>query len=471
MLPWITAEFFRKEIDEGGGKAHFDAARYSKVLSRMEFVVLAASRIGTEWGESGTTYGVLGSDLYADELTELLGNHRVEIPSDHNGASYGTYIMPCRSFGILSAPSGETDVPVKIVPRGEEIYKARREALGHSELTKLILDGGLVNLETLKREGQHFSVNGLTQNSVELKLLRSSFFTPYLKDNTVLESYDCFRATVCWALGRIGETSKSSGELIFENFRDAVTNDQAHLSDTQLVWMEYELRRRVHFSLELLLSALTDSLMDLTEATVQQILDAWSSSERLPSLLAEIFQSDAVPLETKLGEMNDRLSFGAFLTGPLDRKTARSLIPFQRTLYALALLLNCSRVSEQLREAGKIPDRRHYMERVFALLQNRGHQTVGEVLSSVLVTTVIEPHLSTTLRKMGQGQKCSLRFYPEGDLLRPTGKTVAAGFSGDRLGNVLGMLADLSMCIREEGGRYALNDEGRAFVRQMEQSS
>ena len=54
---------------------------------------------------------------------------------------------------------------------------------------------------------------------------------------------------------------------------------------------------------------------------------------------------------------------------------------------------------------------------------------------------------------MSQGQKCSLRFYPEGALLRPTSTPVAAGFSGDRLGNVLGIWADLGMLERLEGGR------------------
>jgi hypothetical protein len=43
---------------------------------------------------------------------------------------------------------------------------------------------------------------------------------------------------------------------------------------------------------------------------------------------------------------------------------------------------------------------------------------------------------------MGSGQQCSLRFYPEGDLLKPTGTEVWAGYSGDRLWNVLGMLRE-----------------------------
>lgn len=71
--------------------------------------------------------------------------------------------------------------------------------------------------------------------------------------------------------------------------------------------------------------------------------------------------------------------------------------------------------------------------------------------------------MSTTLRKMSQGQRCSLRFYPEGALLRPTGTPVAAGRSGDRLGNVLGMWADLGILDRQPGG-YALSERGRRLA-------
>ena len=72
----------------------------------------------------------------------------------------------------------------------------------------------------------------------------------------------------------------------------------------------------------------------------------------------------------------------------------------------------------------------------------------------------VEPHLSTTLRKMGQGQKCSLRFFPEGDVLQPTGVAVTPGFSGSRLDNVLGMLADVGLCSRLDG-RFELTVAGR----------
>lgn len=80
---------------------------------------------------------------------------------------------------------------------------------------------------------------------------------------------------------------------------------------------------------------------------------------------------------------------------------------------------------------------------------------------------VIEPHVATTLRKMSQGQKCSLRVYPEGELLRPTGTPVRAGYSGDRLGNVLGMWADLGELERRPGSRYTLTDRGRTVLAEL----
>jgi len=88
------------------------------------------------------------------------------------------------------------------------------------------------------------------------------------------------------------------------------------------------------------------------------------------------------------------------------------------------------------------------------------------VLRRLLVEVVIEAHLSTTLRKMSQGQKCSLRFFPEGALLRPTGIPASAGQSGDRLGNVLGMWADLGILERGVGG-YTLTERGRQLAAEL----
>ena len=101
------------------------------------------------------------------------------------------------------------------------------------------------------------------------------------------------------------------------------------------------------------------------------------------------------------------------------------------------------------------------------MLDAKRKSRLPTTLRSLLVEVVIEAHLSTTLGKMSRGQKCSLRFYPEGALLRPTGRGVSAGQSGDRLGNVLGMWADLGVLKREDG-RFRLTDRGRGLAAELQ---
>jgi hypothetical protein len=55
---------------------------------------------------------------------------------------------------------------------------------------------------------------------------------------------------------------------------------------------------------------------------------------------------------------------------------------------------------------------------------------------------VTEAHLATTFRKMAGGQKCSLRFFPDGPRLLATRLPAGAGQSGSRLGNIIRVPAD-----------------------------
>ena len=64
---------------------------------------------------------------------------------------------------------------------------------------------------------------------------------------------------------------------------------------------------------------------------------------------------------------------------------------------------------------------------------------------------------------MGHGMECSLRFFLDGSTLRPTGLIVRAGYSGDRLRNVMGMAADLGFLCEEDGHRM-LTDRGREIL-------
>src|SRR5205814_9745757 len=114
-----------------------------------------------------------------------------------------------------------------------------------------------------------------------------------------------------------------------------------------------------------------------------------------------------------------------------------------------------------LRASASIENRHDYMERAFELIDENKSSSLVHALREFALHLAVEPHLGTTLRKMGQGQKCSLRFFPEGSVLQPTGVAVTPGFSGSRLDNVLGMLADLGLYSRLDGGSFNLTDAGR----------
>ena len=425
LLPWALAEFYEAEIKRCGGKAEFDQQRFVKTLRRLEFVVLAASKWGKDHGESGTTYGVLGSELYSDHLDNLMEVGSGDIPSSKGGGSYGTYIMPCRSFGILDTTSVGPEGPARITPRGRSIYKTRKSHLERSSLRDLILNGGTIRQDNLATEGKYFSVNGLLLRECEQEraLLEEAFFTSYSEKSR--PTYEHFVATVCWALKSIKESDKSATDIIRENYRGLVSNVDEPKTEVQSVWLEYELRRRVHFALELLLSSLTDTLIELSGAMVDDILPAWEQESNPPPALAILIGSSSLPWGSRLSEFKEQISGSAFLDDAIDRVGIRNLSPGIRALYALVLLIACQGQTELLRETKQVPDRSHeYMEHAFKLLERNQGATIREVLRQLLIETVIEPHLRTTYRKMGQGQKCSLRFFPDGDLLRPTGKTV-----------------------------------------------
>ena len=462
LLPWVIAEHYDDELKRGGGTARFDEGRLSQALRRMEFVVLAATRARADKDKNSATYGVLGPDLFAEAIEELEEAGSVEVPAARGGASYGTYVMPCRSFGLLQ--TGEGDMPARIPPRGQALRQARHDALRGSAMVDLILHGGVITSAALDAEAQLFSVNAIDELPKERDLLVEAFVHPYVEDAGVSDSYRRFLATSRWVFEHLEAEVMSSSDLIRTAYKEAAEGRAG--SDVGMAWAEYELRRRAHFAIELLLEALTDTLMDLTEGTVEDVLDAWSSDEPLPALLAEVVGVEPPLLEKRMDELGGHLPEDLWLERSMPIAGARGMPTWCKAIFAVAVLVTCKRQTELSRTAGRIPDRRSYLERAFAVLEAERGSRLSVVLRRLLIEVAVEPHLSTTLRKMSQGQKCSLRFYPEGALLRPTGTPVVAGRSGDRLGNVLGMWADLGILDRQPGG-YGLSERGRHLASEL----
>jgi len=439
-----------------------DVLGLRQVLARLKFVVLAASAMGTEWGESGSTLGVLGSWVYREELAELGDTGTVAIPSQGGSDVYGTYVMPCRGFGLLTDSHGQAGVPIAIAPRGSALRKPRATVSGYEAIRKLLLEGGSITKEHLRVVGPHFSVNGLANDPDERDSLVNWMFQPYHDSPGVTGTYDRFTMTIKWAASLIGTDTMTAADLIALNFRRVVETAPSSVNRAQLAWMEYELRRRTHFACELLLADFTGTLQDLATGTVDAIAARWMALDGIAPAVREVLGVDEIARDTTLRDVLDRMPTDAFLRDRLRMAEGRRQTRGgNAALYGLALLLSCYRCSEALRTTNTLVDRGRYMERGFELLTSNANQPLVVAMRELALHLAVEPHLSTTLRKMGQGQKCSLRFFPEGEVLQPTGIPVTPGFSGSRLGNVLGVLADLGLYRRLAGGRYRLTNSGR----------
>jgi hypothetical protein len=73
-------------------------------------------------------------------------------------------------------------------------------------------------------------------------------------------------------------------------------------------------------------------------------------------------------------------------------------------------------------------------------------------------------HIHNALRKMASGGPCTLRFFTEGERVCSTGIAVVAGYSGDRLSNVIRMLSDIGFADRLSGSTFRVNEAGRALL-------
>jgi hypothetical protein len=465
ILPWAIAEHYAGQLQHGAGTAKHDEDGLVAVLRRLEFIILAASLRDANPGARGGTFGVLGSDIHATAMGELESTGSVVVPADRGGASLGTYVMPCRSFGLLE--TGVDDLPVRIPPRGQALQRARSGVLAGSQVAECILKGGTLSLSDLDGEAQYFSVNNLGAIDEERRVLEEALLRPHVQTEENLGTYERFLATSQWVFKALDGQARSSSELILDAYRTASSGTSS--TAVTLAWAEYELRRRGHFAVELLLSSLADTLMDLTEATVEQVVDSWDDDAPLPEVVATATGWSKSSFKDTIADLATSIPNDAFLAGPLRGSVARSLTSRARTLYACGLLLACRNQTEELRKAGLLPARRSYLDRVFGIIDEAATRPLAETTKRLLREVVVEAHLSTTLRKMSQGQTCSLRFYPEGALLRPTGTPVVAGFSGDRLGNVLGIWADLGVLERADGARFSLSDYGRGLAGRLAQ--
>lgn len=465
LLPWAVTEFFDHELRQSDGSFQYHAGRFYKMLGRLEFVILAATRTDQISKQDGSTHGLIGSrsKLFNRALTELNTNGSVEVPVERSRASFGTYVAPCRSFGIFRA--GDDHLPIRITPRGREIHEVRQRVLSGSELTKSIFLGERLTESALTSEARYFSVNGLDATPSERERLLEAFVLPYSDHPSVSTIYQRFRATSRFAIRKLEDRSMSPSQLIVSTYNSVVNRES--IGKVELAWAEYELRRRVHFALELLFDALTTTLIEITAGTVDDVLDVWFQDEKaLPNLISNVLDVKQSVFSTKIEKIETAISKFSWLDESVPVSDARGLSSWCKAVFSIVTLVATKKQTNELWESSLIPDRRDYLERAFTVLESSRKESLGHLLRKLLSEVVIEAHLSTTFRKMSQGQQCSLRFFPDGALLRSTGITASAGQSGTRLGSVLGMWSDLGV-LRRDGSGFVVTELGRNFVAEL----
>ena len=465
LLPWLLMEYYLR-CGLGTGTVRLDLNEYHDIERRLELVVLAATRV-TDDALGRKTGGLLGSDLYTDEAKTLKAGDTVSLDLGRGGATLGTYVVPCRTIGLLAHDSvkGEWEAPV-ITPRGERMHATRTEMLGNSVLVSKILSGGNLSGQEIESEAVLFSAGALDQPDSELE--RSLLETAFLERESGQDEglYERFLATVRFVLTSVQLGMASSPAAIATRYTAVVTTLPTP-SEASMHWAAYEMHRRVHFALELLLEAISSDVADADGLTVSEAVSSWAADCDLPITLTEAFASDnEIDFSASFGDFAKGLQDDAFLDEPINRRIWRAGDAASQAVVALSLLTATWKQSRHIFAMENFPKANSGAERVYPLLEESHDIPLSALLMKILDRGVVESHLTTTLRKMGQGLKCSLRFFPDGRVLRPTGMGVAAGFSGDRLGNVFGILTDLGMTEHIDNG-LQLSGRGQTLLRRL----
>jgi len=465
LLPWLVAEYYERHgLGQDVEVAEPDYDDLLARVRRLEVAVLACTQ-HTDLTSGIHTGGLIGPDIYVDEMAALVRGETITPEMTRGGGSYGTYVAPCRAFGLLAYENLPGSWAPKLTPRTLAMRECRRTLADGSQLANVVLDGGQISPEMIAAETHFFSTSSLTDDRCEpeRQLLIEALFCPKATQDS--RQYERFAQTVQLVLTAVRSGLSGSPQVIAKTYASACKATPSSLDDVTLAWATYELHRRVHFALELLLSAVTQVILDNDGATVNEAIREWTTDD-WPSELEGYLDASGFDWSMPLGRFMEGVSDEAFLSGPVERSTGRKMPTCgAKALFALALLCATWRQTQRLRNGGRrLQGAKAGMWRAFPILDQAGDTPLAEVTLELTNRCVVEAHLATTLRKMGHGLKCSLRFFPDGVVLRPTGVEVMAGYSGDRLGNVIGVLGDLGF-ITPDGS--ALTAHGHSLLQSL----
>ena len=437
ILTWAIGSFLQAGITPTGIGTFTDSA-FRAFLRRVEFLCLACTALDDL--NSGRLNGVLGRDLFDAELKELWANEVVEFPDNARTAMFLTYYGPCRAVGLLKDAPGSV-VPGQLTPLGRELMESKERAMPGGIL-ELLSGRASLDLKSVKDAKASFSLHSSSIPSDERELLLKALGTP--RAGRTADDHKRFVSSVEWIIAELKREPTSAEWLLSRNYAARVS--QGATDDVADSWAEYEWQRRCHFAFEWLLASFCDALnrqgdLSLAEAVEWLIQNASDSLDQIAEIVGLSELAPATASRTLLQAIPDDYQLAA----PLPTRSMSSQRGGVGALGAVCLLAALYRQSKELRSRKifKSPD--PVAHRAMAAFERSADLSVAQLFEALVLQCAIVPHLTTTLRKMGGGQQCSLRFFPDGELFRSTAVQVAAGRSGTRLANVLGVLSDLSV--------------------------
>jgi hypothetical protein len=433
ILAWAIGQYF---VDESaGGRVRHDVEARAVYLNRVRFLVLAATFL-----DDGTSrVGAMGSDYFADDMAALVTGNAVLLPDAGNLALLGTYFGPASALGLVESRPESSGLPFGLTARGTAMYLERSRALEGTRLIELLRDGGELDHGTAQAAIPAFSLARTAEFAEEAELLRKAFSEPWVPGNAlaakrVAEAYQRMADTRAWINHELAKDPASANQLISRTYDRAVLNGATGI---ELKWASFEWHRRVHFALELLLSAVTQTLRAEGSLSIAQVVEKWASIHNSAVTLSTYWMS---PSDLAITAVPPGLFSGSLLrTGEFDGA------PEIMALKAFQLLVTQARSADAIGVTpGASASLAATTARAIQLVES-GAGTLAEVILRICNECVAQRHIQNTMRKMGNRQDCSLRFYPDGPVLVPTTIDFSPGYSGSRLQNTMRILADLGM--------------------------
>lgn len=461
ILPWALTVFLDNDKVKNGGMAVYNYRAMMTYLSRLEFVIMASTKLGTDWGEDGYDYGTLGNIKYYEQFNSLKRDGKTDAVIENGGAIYGTYKVPCQMFQLLESSQDSSGLPFAITNRGKKMYESRQTSLSDSKLVKYITNGGILHIEDIQAEGRFFSLNGLSDsvNAEEKKLLEECFFTSILPDDL---GYRKFNDTTRWLINLLSDKPQYAAELIYGNFQAVSKASHEHVTSVEFSWFQYDFRRKIHYAFEILLASISSTIKEYKVIRKQDIIKTWKQNFEVNDMLSDAIGGlISIDFTTTIGSIYKRIKVQE-LFDSVSKRIYRKQSIEQNAMYAFLLIAACwVSANDFFRGKHLYFVENDYVQKCFSILSDK-NRTIEEDLYDIASDIIIDAHLKTSLRKLGNGQKSSLRFYLDGDQLRPTRLEVGPWYSGDRLSNVLVMFSDLGLLNKTPAG-YVTSDYGKSL--------